>query len=523
MTTDSVLETFPDAPSFRRRLSTLQKTSLSQKWMNERLAGLSASDFREADLVVASARGLHAPCGFEDTWKKIEHIDSGCVTSVLMFLDLENDAEMLRFARVLSDLEVLNQKEHLRIVIAHHSTALSKKGTVQIDRNRFGQFVGRDIAVIATEPVGLELALLVRSKFLTARSQCKKKLLFEDRRSQDRRNSEAVLMRNAIWEMVWTYLRQRLDTGIPPESSSIPVGIPTKLGNATLGSMLGEGAWGKVFTLTDPDTGVSVLKCIAKSQHTSLRSIKCLKNEISVMQRLSSKSLAHPNIVRLHDIYSSSSHVFLQLEHGGPETLAMRLKRRDAGAADDSVSLRDAVSLVTQCADALNHLHSKAKVAHRDLKTENIIFSATESGYQIKVADFGLASVCGSETICYSRAGTFVFIAPEVILGDGYNACIADVWSMGMIFLEILCFLHFPDTVLFRRRRNLSEEQAMEQVCARLGTSESIQELFQTYVRLEYRVKGILKSTKLRGMLNVVPSDRSMASDVFLSCAALLN
>jgi serine/threonine protein kinase len=286
--------------------------------------------------------------------------------------------------------------------------------------------------------------------------------------------------------------------------------------------MLGEGAWGKVFTLTDPDAGVFVLKCIAKSQHTSLRSIKCLKNEISVMQRLSSKSLVHPNIVRLYNVYSSSSHVFLQLEHGGTETLAMRLKRRDAGAADASMSLRDALSLASQCADALNHLHNKAKVAHRDLKTENIIFSETESGYQIKVVDFGLASVCGSETMCYSRCGTFVFLAPEVILGDGYNACIADVWSMGIIFLEILCFLHFPDTVLFRRRRHLSEEQAMEQVCARLGTSESMQELFQTYLRPEYRVKGISKSTTLCGMLNVVPSDRSRASDVSLCCAALL-
>jgi len=178
--------------------------------------------------------------------------------------------------------------------------------------------------------------------------------------------------------------------------------------------------------------------------------------------------------------------------------------------------------MISQCADALDHLHRKANVAHRDLKTENIIFSETESGYQIKVADFGLASVCGSGTVCYSRCGTFVFLAPEEVLEDSYNACIADVWSMGIIFLEILCFLRFPDTVLFRRRRYLSETQIMQEVRTRLGTSEEIYSLIQTYLRPEYRVKGIVKEIALCGMLNTVPSGRSKASDVSFSCAACL-
>jgi serine/threonine protein kinase len=310
-----------------------------------------------------------------------------------------------------------------------------------------------------------------------------------------------------------------LDTGIPEENPSIPAGVPPKIEEATVGSMLGQGASGEVYVLNEPDSRISVLKCIPKALHTRLRGILAIKNEISIMQRFSSKEQRHPNIVGLQQVYLSCSHVFLKMDYGGPETLAQRLNRRDNGTLDCAMPLRDSLSVVSQCVSALYHLHNIAKIAHRDLKTDNIIYAETKIGSQIKVADFGLASCCTDDTVCFKRCGTFVFLAPEVILEESYNACVADVWSMGIVFLEILFFSKFPEAVLFRGCRGLSDEQAMEKVRSRLGASESLRVLIQTYLRPEYRGNGASGYRMLLGMLNVVAGDRSKASEAFSSCA----
>jgi serine/threonine protein kinase len=404
------------------------------------------------------------------------------------------------------------------MVLAQHTNAWSRTRVVDIGKDVLLELVVRGIEVISTEPTGLELALSVRSKFMSARHHCRNGSF-----QQAALNLDGRRLQDGIHEAVWDYLRRRLKTDVPAENPMIAEGIPDNLGNSTLGKLLGEGAWGKVFLLQKPDLEVDVIKALPKASYTSLNGLESLNKEISVMKRLSTQAYTHPNIIRLFNTLASNTHVFLQMEYGGSETLTTRLQKRDDRSLHCPLPLYpNTVSILIQCASALHHLHSVAHVAHRDLKTENIIYSDTGvGGSVIKIADFGLASICGSETTCYSRCGTFLFNAPEVILDDSYNACIADVWSMGIIFLEVLCFLHFPDNVLFRKLKEKTRIQAMEEVRARLGTPGTVQSMIQTYLRPEYRITGILRESVVCGMLNVVTTSRSKAQDVFSCCSAL--
>ena len=63
----------------------------------------------------------------------------------------------------------------------------------------------------------------------------------------------------------------------------------------------------------------------------------------------------------------------------------------------------------------LEYLHERM-IVYRDLKPENIMID--EDGYP-KLIDFGTAKIIEERT--YTLLGTPQYMAPEVILGKGYN------------------------------------------------------------------------------------------------------
>jgi cGMP-dependent protein kinase len=84
----------------------------------------------------------------------------------------------------------------------------------------------------------------------------------------------------------------------------------------------------------------------------------------------------------------------------------------------------------------LNYLNSKS-IIHRDLKPDNIMIN--EKGY-LKLIDFGTAIIL--KDFISTITGTPHYIAPEVLLGKGYNSS-CDYWSLGIIAHE-LYYNYYP-------------------------------------------------------------------------------
>ena len=94
-----------------------------------------------------------------------------------------------------------------------------------------------------------------------------------------------------------------------------------------------------------------------------------------------------------------------------------------------------------QIITGLSSCHDKG-IIHRDLKLENILFTDNEHKY-IKIVDFGIAGFCLNYLKEKTDAGTFKYMAPEVLKGEITLANPAmDIWACGIMLFQMLFGFH---------------------------------------------------------------------------------
>jgi serine/threonine protein kinase len=83
-----------------------------------------------------------------------------------------------------------------------------------------------------------------------------------------------------------------------------------------------------------------------------------------------------------------------------------------------------------QIVSVIDYLHNVVKIAHRDLKLENILLDRFNN---VKVIDFGLSHIFESDqTLFTTPCGSYLYISPELIL-TGTSGLPADIWDLGVI------------------------------------------------------------------------------------------
>lgn len=143
--------------------------------------------------------------------------------------------------------------------------------------------------------------------------------------------------------------------------------------------------------------------------------------------------LSHTNIVGIHDFGQADGLYYFVMEYVDGVNLRQAI---EAG----SMQPADALAIVPQICDALQFAHDEG-IVHRDIKPENILI---DKRGRVKIADFGLAKLLGQDeadhrlTATHQVMGTVRYMAPEQMEGLREIDHRADIFSLGVVFYELL-------------------------------------------------------------------------------------
>jgi serine/threonine protein kinase len=189
---------------------------------------------------------------------------------------------------------------------------------------------------------------------------------------------------------------------------------------------IGEGTCSVVKRAIDNRTKAEVaVKIIDKDKVTAVHQ-EGLRREVEILTQVS-----HPNIITLMGMYDTGKQIYLVME------LATGGQLFDRVIEKGSYTEADAQTLVRNITKAVAYLHEK-NIIHRDLKPENLLVKSKEDDTSVKIADFGLSRIFDREQMLLTACGTPAYVAPEVLLAQGYDTKV-DCWAIGVITYILLC------------------------------------------------------------------------------------
>jgi hypothetical protein len=143
--------------------------------------------------------------------------------------------------------------------------------------------------------------------------------------------------------------------------------------------------------------------------------------------------LNHPNIVAVHEFGQADGLSYFVMEYVDGLNLCQAIQ-------SGTIHPREALAIVPQICEALQYAHDEG-VVHRDIKPENILLDKCG---RVKIAEFGLAKLLGQDTTEYGLTttqqvlGTPNYMAPEQVEGAKDVDHRADIFSLGVVFYELL-------------------------------------------------------------------------------------
>lgn len=174
---------------------------------------------------------------------------------------------------------------------------------------------------------------------------------------------------------------------------------------------IGTGGFSEVWEAEPPNGRPVALKFVPCEDelHT--------KQELRALQAI--RQLQHPHLVRTDRVWCHLGYIIIAMElaEGNLQDF-LAVYQEEFGEA---VPREHVCLLLAQAASALDYLNIRqhtvndrpVAIQHCDVKPSNLLLF----GDRVKVADFGLTSLLGSDWQPHRRAGTIAFAAPELFQG----------------------------------------------------------------------------------------------------------
>ncbi|BFZ16358.1 hypothetical protein BsWGS_19401 [Bradybaena similaris] len=202
-------------------------------------------------------------------------------------------------------------------------------------------------------------------------------------------------------------------------------------GKYLMGSVLGEGSYGKVKELLDIESLCRRAVKILKTR--KLRRIpngeQNVRREIQLLKRLQ-----HQNIIQLIDVVvnDEKQKMYIVMEY-----CACELQEMLESVPEKKFPIWQAHGYFCQLIDGLEYLHSHG-IVHKDIKPGNLLVTNHET---LKITDLGVAEELdkfATTDECHISQGTPTFQPPEIANGQNtFSGFKVDIWSSGVTLYNI--------------------------------------------------------------------------------------
>jgi formylglycine-generating enzyme required for sulfatase activity len=214
-----------------------------------------------------------------------------------------------------------------------------------------------------------------------------------------------------------------------------------------LRELLGVGGFGEVWRAENPHLpglGSVALKFFRATEQDAR---KQLLHEARVVDRILQTHPAHPGLVAVQNTFLSAEHPCLQLEYVPGCNLAGLIRHQ---WQDYRAKAYEIIACIASIVGLGHRLLSP--VIHRDLKPSNILMTKTRTGYQFKVADFGIGAWAARQTLEQHRASPGSTTGTRMNLRGTHSPGYAspqqmegaepdprdDVYALGVIWYQLL-------------------------------------------------------------------------------------
>ena len=143
------------------------------------------------------------------------------------------------------------------------------------------------------------------------------------------------------------------------------------------------------------------------------------------------RSFNHKNIIKCYDSFNYDNFFYTVMDYakGGELTHLLNEKKR--------LNEIECKKIFKQIYEAVSYIHAQ-NIIHRDLKPNNILFLDKEKT-QIVLIDFGISGFCNGRYKETVKAGTTLFLPPEVVGGyDFKSSTKLDIWALGIILYRMI-------------------------------------------------------------------------------------
>jgi eukaryotic-like serine/threonine-protein kinase len=213
---------------------------------------------------------------------------------------------------------------------------------------------------------------------------------------------------------------RQLQASDPADDTLLPEAL-TQWAHLQILNRVGRGTFGEVYRAWDPRLDREVALKILREDALGKISPDAALAEARLLARV-----RHPNVVTVHGAEQIEGQLGIWMEFINGRTLAQIV------AEDGPLAPAEAALIGQAVCRAVSAVH-RAGLLHRDIKAQNIM---REDGGRVVLTDFGTGIDPMANRTSTEKAGTPLYVAPEVLAG-GHASVKSDVYAIGVLLFYL--------------------------------------------------------------------------------------